>query len=157
MSLKSAFLMMALLIASSQAHAATSLQVCVDKTGKLLAAAKCAKGQTRLTTQNLGAFGLQGAQGPAGLVNTAACRGVSNTCHLTGPGTCSVSCNNGEFVLQHASGFDGTVFSLNRFYYPTAYSNQLGASILYDINAVVSQGGTPSGDVTIYAECCPLN
>ena len=52
---------------------AANMQVCVDKSGKLIATTKCGRGQTALTSKNLGSLGLRGPQGPAGNFNIANC------------------------------------------------------------------------------------
>ena len=139
---------------SFSAFAATTY-ICVDKQGKLIAqAGKCKSGQTQLTTQNLAGYGLQGPQGAPGkdgVFNIATCRRVTNSCQIVVGGTCGVTCNKGEFVLQKS--ISGDVFSITGVISTRTYPNGVGGDILYGIVP------TPNtqGNVTASAVCCPIS
>ena len=125
-------------------------------TNKSVVAATCPKGFTELADTS--SFqGPAGATGERGIVNIGACRSTSQTCnHGAGLNTCSASCVEGEFVLQHSvatSAGAGGVCSLNYEYYALSpsYSNGIGAGIVY------FTGANCSYQAQVQIRCCPTS
>jgi hypothetical protein len=125
-------------------------------TNRSVVAATCPRGFTELADTSR-FQGPAGAQGPAGIVNLGACRSISQTCnHSAGLNTCSASCAEGEFALQHAvatSAGAGGVCSLNYEYYALSpsYSNGIGAGIVY------FTGANCSYQAQVQVRCCPTS
>jgi len=148
-------------VASSAFADKLCLQTTVNKktfkaTNKSVVAASCPKGFTELADTSR-FQGAAGATGAAGIVNLGACKSVSQTCtHSAGYNTCSVSCEQGEFVLQHSvatSAGAGGVCSLDYEYYgfSPSYTNGIGAGIIYYTGAGCSY------QTRIDVRCCPVS
>lgn len=150
--------LMVVSLASSAMAQVLCLQTTVNKrtlraTHRSVVAATCPSGFTAIA--NTSSF--QGPAGAAGTVNLGACRLTGQQCnHASGFNTCSASCNQGEFVLQHSvatSAGAGGVCSLNYSYYSLspAYSNGLGAGIVY------FSGANCSYQASANILCCPVS
>ena len=153
--------LMVVSLASSAMADKLCLQTTVNRrtlraTNKSVVAATCPRGYTQLadTSSFRGATGPAGA---AGTVNLGACRLTGQECnHGSGFNTCSASCNQGEFVLQHSfatSTGAGGVCSLNYSYHSMApfYSNGLGAGMVY------FSGANCSYQARVDILCCPVS
>lgn len=147
--------LMVVSLASSAMAQVLCLQTTVNKrtlraTHKSVVAATCPSGFTAIA--NASSF-----RGPAGTVNLGACRLTGQECnHGSGFNTCSASCNQGEFVLQHSFGTStgaGGVCSLNYSYHSMSpfYSNGLGAGMVY------FSGANCSYQARVDILCCPVS
>ena len=142
---------------ASFANAADNV-VCINKKGALVSKAKCARGETPLNTSNIGSLGLRGPAGNNGILNLSACRAVAESCPNSTDSNnmlyCSVSCNNGEFLLSifGRSETPGLYYLGNKITYN--YSNGLpsAAQNIYYFGAGPTTATT--GGVGI---CCPVS
>ena len=150
--------LMILSVTSSALADKLCIQTTVNKktfkaTNKSVVAATCPKGYTELADTSR-FQGATGAQGAAGIVNLGACRTTGGTCnHPAGVNTCTVDCNNGEFVLQYTTSAmsDFCLVSQGSGSYSLTYSNGLGAGIKFFTSSSCSYQAI----VTVL--CCPTS
>ena len=136
-------ILLCVLISFSAASTAVADKLCLQSTvnkktfkvtNKSVVAATCPKGYTALADTS--SFqGPAGATGAAGILNFGACRTVFANCdHFIGENTCTASCNNGEFVLQHEAVADQTCvgdYAGSSILYPSQYANGLGTAVKF--------------------------
>jgi hypothetical protein len=120
-------------------------------TNQTVVAANCPSGYT-VIADTRSFTGATGSQGPAGILNLAACRNVVSNCSFgAGSNNCSASCTTAEFILQQSVVVAGACATTHSEVFTGYYTNGLGYAVTSYSAAVCSY--THSVDIM----CCPVS